>query len=63
MAGNVDEWTDDPTGSMTAEPYRSAFMGGHMLGRIRGRCRPKTSAHDPLFYSWVQGFRCCKNAE
>lgn len=62
MTGNVDEWCRDVTtkgASMTHEPYVSVFKGGHMMGNIRNRCRPATTSHEPDFYDFVQGFRCC----
>jgi sulfatase modifying factor 1 len=65
MTANVDEWCRDVTtkgASMTREPFVSVFKGGHMMGNIRNRCRPATTAHGPEFYDFVQGFRCCAEA-
>jgi formylglycine-generating enzyme required for sulfatase activity len=62
MTGNADEWARNVTNkaaSMTHEPFVSVFKGGHMLGKVRNRCRPETSAHGPEFYYHVEGFRCC----
>ncbi len=57
MTGNVDEWTRNVT--LTHAPYISLLKGGHMLGKVRNRCRPATTAHSPGFASDVQSFRCC----
>ncbi|HTM68002.1 MAG TPA: SUMF1/EgtB/PvdO family nonheme iron enzyme [Candidatus Binatia bacterium] len=62
MTGNADEWCRSVTNkaaSMTRAPFVSVFKGGHMLGKVRNRCRPETNAHGPEFYYHVEGFRCC----
>ncbi len=62
MTGNADEWCRDVTtrgASMNHAPFVSVFKGGHMLGKIRNRCRPATTAHGPEFSYHVEGFRCC----
>ena len=66
MTGNVDEWARNVTNAratMVHEPYISALKGGHMLGKVRNRCRPATEAHGPGFASDVQGFRCCADTQ
>lgn len=66
MTGNADEWCRDvthPAASMTHEPFVSVFKGGHMLGKVRNRCRPATTAHGPEFYYHVEGFRCCADTK
>jgi formylglycine-generating enzyme required for sulfatase activity len=61
MTGNVDEWARNVT--MHAQPFVSLFKGGHYLGKVRNRCRPATTFHDPDFLFYVEGFRCCANAK
>lgn len=61
MTGNADEWAKNVT--MGGRPFVSLFKGGHMLGKVRNRCRPSTTAHGPEFYYHVEGFRCCANAK
>lgn len=61
MTGNADEWARNVT--MRGQPFVSLFKGGHMLGKVRNRCRPSTTAHGPEFYYHVEGFRCCANAK
>lgn len=61
MTGNADEWARNVT--MRGQPFISLFKGGHMLGRVRNRCRPSTTAHGPDFSYHVEGFRCCANAQ
>jgi hypothetical protein len=62
MTGNVDEWVDRIGGHPRAEPFVSTFKGGHWVGGARNRCRPETATHDPDFYWYAEGFRCCANA-
>jgi len=62
MTGNADEWCRDVTtrgASMERDPFISVFKGGHMLGKVRNRCRPATVSHGPTFSLDVEGFRCC----
>jgi hypothetical protein len=61
MTGNVDEWARNAT--MHGRSYNSVFKGGHMLGKIRNRCRPATTAHGPEFAYHVEGFRCCADTK
>jgi sulfatase modifying factor 1 len=56
LVGSVDEWTVNTSGV----PFRSALKGG-WWGRIRGRCRPATLAHNEAFRYYQIGFRCCAN--
>ena len=57
MTGNVDEWTlsDRRWG------YRMILKGGHW-SFVRGRCRPQTRGHGPLYVNVETGFRCCQDA-
>lgn len=62
LTGNADEWCRDVTtkgASLGRAPFVSVFKGGHMIGKVRNRCRPATTAHGPEFYYHVEGFRCC----
>lgn len=54
MTGNVDEWTR----SVRTEGSRSILKGGYW-GAVRTRCLPSTRAHDPSYYNYEQGLRCC----
>jgi sulfatase modifying factor 1 len=66
LTGNADEWCRDVTtkgASLDHAPFVSVFKGGHMLGKVRNRCRPATTAHGPDFYYHVEGFRCCATAK
>jgi formylglycine-generating enzyme len=54
MAGNVDEWVVNESGT----PYQSGSKGGYW-GPVRTRCRPMTVAHYELFSFYQLGFRCC----
>jgi formylglycine-generating enzyme len=57
MTGNVDEWTT----TVRTWGYPSILKGGYW-GKVRTRCRPQTRAHGPMFVTYEQGFRCCKDA-
>lgn len=57
MAGNVDEWVVNESGT----PYKSGSKGGYW-GPVRTRCRPMTTAHYEHFSFYQLGFRCCKDA-
>lgn len=52
--GNVDEWTT----SVRRWGYRMILKGGHW-SPVRGRCRPQTRGHGPLYVNVETGFRCC----
>lgn len=52
--GNVDEWTT----SVRPWGYRMILKGGHW-SPVRGRCRPQTRGHGPLYVNVETGFRCC----
>lgn len=52
--GNVDEWTT----SVRSWGYRMILKGGHW-SPVRGRCRPQTRGHGPLYVNVETGFRCC----
>lgn len=54
MAGNVDEWVVNESGT----PYKSGSKGGYW-GPVRTRCRPMTTAHYEHFSFYQLGFRCC----
>lgn len=54
MPGNIDEWVINETG----KPYVSGLMGGHVFG-VRNASRPMTEAHNPEFYWYETGGRCC----
>jgi sulfatase modifying factor 1 len=54
MAGNVDEWVVNETGS----PFNSGLKGGYW-GPVKTRCRPMTVAHEETFRYYQIGFRCC----
>jgi hypothetical protein len=54
MAGNIDEFTINETGS----PYVSALKGGH-IWHIRAGSRFETLAHGPTFAWYETGTRLC----
>lgn len=55
--GNVDEWTR----STRKWGYKTILKGGHWAW-VRGRCRPQTRGHGPLYVNVETGFRCCTDA-
>lgn len=57
MTGNVDEWTR----STRKWGYKMILKGGHW-SYVRGRCRPQTRGHGPLYVNVETGFRCCRDA-
>lgn len=66
MTGNVDEWTRnvlDVNPGIDHPPYVSIFKGGHMLGKVRNRCRPSTRQHGPGYSDKTAGFRCCADGK
>lgn len=58
MAGNIDEWVINET----HKPYVSGLMGGHVFG-VRNASRPMTDAHNPEFYWYETGGRCCEDVK
>lgn len=54
MTGNVDEWT---TATQPGK-FPSILKGGYWA-RVRNRCRASTRSHEPNFFFYQQGFRCC----
>jgi sulfatase modifying factor 1 len=61
MPGNVDEWVV----SDEAPHEKSKWSGlkGGAWGHVRSQCRPMTFSHEPEFYYYFVGFRCCRNVE
>jgi hypothetical protein len=61
MPGNLDEWvvSDRPP----VEKSRWAGLKGGAWGHVRSQCRPMTASHEPEFYYYFVGFRCCRDAE
>lgn len=55
LMGNVHEWTSNPHGR---------FRGGYFMDtRINGEgCHYVTSAHQPSYWDYSTGFRCCADA-
>jgi formylglycine-generating enzyme required for sulfatase activity len=60
MTGNVDEWVvnDGPP----HEKSLWAGLKGGGWGHVRSQCRPMTFSHEPDFYYYFVGFRCCRDA-
>jgi hypothetical protein len=60
LTGNVDEWvvSDEPT----HDKSKWAALKGGAWGHVRSQCRPVTTSHEPEFYYYFVGFRCCKDA-
>ncbi|HZU85663.1 MAG TPA: SUMF1/EgtB/PvdO family nonheme iron enzyme [Polyangiaceae bacterium] len=60
MTGNLDEWvvSDEPP----REKSRWAGLKGGGWGHVRSQCRPMTYSHEPEFYYYFVGFRCCREA-
>jgi hypothetical protein len=60
MTGNVDEWvvSDQPP----HEKSKWAGLKGGAWGHVRSQCRPTTFSHEPEFYYYFVGFRCCRDA-
>lgn len=56
MNGNVDEIINAPKGNQ----FKNESTGGYW-GPIRGRCRPKTTAHDEHFGFYQTSTRCCSS--
>ena len=60
LTGNLDEWvvSDEPA----RENSKWAGLKGGAWGHVRNQCRPTTYSHEPEFYYYFVGFRCCKDA-
>jgi len=63
MVGNVDEWVRNTQGHARRQPWMSGLMGGHYVHGVRNRCRALTDWHEPTFYFYVTGARCCARAQ
>ena len=61
MPGNVDEWVvnDGPP----HEKSKWAGLKGGAWGHVRSQCRPETFSHEPEFYYYFVGFRCCRDPD
>ncbi len=53
MIGNLDEWVADPSGT---------FLGGFYARSTNQGCEAKVASHDPAYYDYSLGTRCCKAA-
>jgi hypothetical protein len=52
LAGNLNEWTADPGGTLRG--------GSFVMGSLDGEgCESATTAHDASFRDFSTGFRCC----
>jgi formylglycine-generating enzyme required for sulfatase activity len=52
LAGNLNEWTSDPAGTLRG--------GSYLTGSLNGAgCLSVTTAHDARFHDHTTGFRCC----
>jgi hypothetical protein len=61
MTGNVDEWV--VSDERPQEKSKWAGLKGGAWGHVRSQCRPMTYSHEPEFYYYFVGFRCCKDAD
>lgn len=52
LVGNLHEWTSDPSGAFRGGFYADTEANG------RG-CSYVTTAHDPTYWDYSTGFRCC----
>lgn len=52
MAGNLDEWVDDPEGT---------FAGGFYSRSTREGCMSAVSAHTFEYFDYSTGVRCCRD--
>jgi len=52
MAGNLDEWVDDPDGT---------FAGGFYSRGTHEGCDALITSHDFAYFDYSLGTRCCKN--
>ena len=60
MPGNVDEWVRQRRAA--AREVEVAGLKGGAWGHVRSQCRPETFSHEPEFYYYFVGFRCCRDA-
>jgi sulfatase modifying factor 1 len=61
LAGNVSEWTTDPTGGRARPPFVSVVSGG-AWGDGPSTCRTLDPAVVPAHRGGALGFRCCSEA-
>jgi formylglycine-generating enzyme required for sulfatase activity len=61
LTGNLDEWvvSDEPP----REKSKWAGLKGGAWGHVRSQCRPMTYSHEPEFYYYFVGFRCCRDVD
>lgn len=52
MVGNLDEWIEEPDGS---------FVGGFYSRATREGCDASIDSHDPGYFDYSLGTRCCKD--
>lgn len=64
MHGNLHEWVSTRVGSGSREGH-GIFKGGFFVdARINGPgCLYTTTAHDPSYHDYSNGFRCCGDAK
>jgi len=55
LAGNLDEWTADPSGTFRGGDYVDDTLNGN-------GCAYTTTAHDASYHDYSTGFRCCADA-
>lgn len=53
MVGNLDEWIDDDTG---------VFRGGFYARKAVRGCSMQIKSHDPTYFDYSTGARCCRDA-
>jgi formylglycine-generating enzyme required for sulfatase activity len=53
LHGNLNEWIDDPAGTLKGGSYADAKINGN-------GCLYKTTAHPTSYHDYSTGFRCCK---
>jgi hypothetical protein len=53
--GNLHEWTADSTGHFRGGYYVDTWLNGH-------GCDYVTTAHEPRYWDYSTGFRCCADA-
>jgi hypothetical protein len=58
LAGNTDDIASSETYSARSK-FDSVNTGGPWYKGVRNQCRPKIYTHDPGFYYYFLGFRCC----
>jgi hypothetical protein len=52
IVGNLHEWTADPTGHFRGGYYVDTWLNGH-------GCDYVTTRHEPHYWDYSTGFRCC----